>query len=808
MTISYNWLSEYLPEKIEPERLSKILTSIGLEVESLEQYESIKGALNGLIIGEVMECVPHPNADKLKLTKVNTGAKELLQIVCGAPNVATGQKVITATAGTTIYPLHGGPLTMKVAKIRGMESQGMICAEDEIGIGENHDGIIVLSDDAKVGSPAAAYYNVYADWVYEIGLTPNHMDAMSHLGVAKDVCAYLTQHENKILKAKSPFTNSFKTGASKATVKVSVENTDACQRYSGLCIKGVTIKESPQWLQHKLKAIGQKPINNIVDITNFILHETGQPLHAFDADEIKGNRIIVRNLPEGTAFTTLDGKERKLNSEDLMICDAESGICIAGVFGGLNSGVKDTTQDIFLESAWFHPVSVRKTETRHGLKTEAASHFEKGVDISNTVNVLKHAAVMIKEIAGGETEGDVVDIYPQPKEKTEVAIKYHYLKKLSGKNYHPDAVKKILTSLGFEIIKEGLDELRVAVPYNKPDIFLPADLVEEVIRIDGIDNIDIPTSITISPSSDETLPKEKLKEKISNYLVGAGFNEILTNSITSSKYYSETELKSTVRMINNLSAGLDVLRPSMLETAFESIAYNINRKNNNLQFFEFGKTYACIKTGQYKEQEHFCIYLTGHDNEDGWRQKSSSQDYFKTKGLARAVLSFCGFSEINTGAPSISEKGVQYEINCLRRQVGVMGNVSAERLQKFDIRQPVYFIDLYFEDLLQLALSHKIIYSEVPKFPAVQRDLAFTVNKNVAYNDIETAMKEINLPMLQGMRLFDVFESSKIGEGKKSMAVNFTFMDEEKTLTDKEIDNMMQKITLNFEKKLDAEIRK
>ncbi|MCW3116659.1 MAG: phenylalanine--tRNA ligase subunit beta, partial [Chitinophagaceae bacterium] len=601
MTISYKWLIEYLPVSltggIEPEKLSKILTSIGLEVESLEKFEEVKGGLKGLVSGEVLEVKEHPNASKLKLTKVNIGRGEPLNIVCGAPNVAVGQKVIVATVGTTIYPVTGDPLTMKVAKIRGEESHGMICAEDEIGLGTSHSGILVLPDDVKPGTIAADYFKLYEDWIYEIGLTPNRMDAMSHWGVARDVCAYLNHHEKKDIRPKLPYSNGFKADNTSLTVDVKVENATACPRYSGISIAHVTIRTSPKWLQEKLKAIGLRTINNIVDITNYIQHETGQPLHAFDADEIRGKKIIVKNLPEGTAFMTLDEKERKLSKEDLMICDAEGGICMAGVFGGLHSGVSDKTKNIFLESACFEPVSIRKTSFRHNLRTDAATRFEKGTDISNTVNVLKRAALMIKEICGGEIASGLVDIYPDPKPKTEVSLKYHYLKKLSGKNYPPDTVKNILISLGFEIIKDGIDEIRVAVPYHKTDISLPADLVEEILRIDGLDNVEIPVAITISPAVEKNYLAEVYREKVSNYLVGLGFNEIMTNSITNSAYFNEEELRYAVKMLNNLSAELNIMRPSMLETGLESIAHNLNRKNNHLRFFEFGKTYTTSGTG-------------------------------------------------------------------------------------------------------------------------------------------------------------------------------------------------------------------
>ena len=531
MTISYNWLSEYLPEKIEPEKLSKILTSIGLEVESMEPFEAIKGGLKGLIIGEVLECAKHPDADKLSLTKVNIGNGEPLQIVCGAANVAAGQKVVVATIGTTIYPSTGEPMTMKKAKIRGTESHGMICAEDEIGLGQSHDGIMILPSTAAVGTPAAEYFDTYSDIIFEIGLTPNRMDAMCHLGVAKDVCAYLSHHNKKDTNVKSPFKNNFKVDHQGLQMEVVIENATACQRYAGVSLQGVTIADSPKWLQQKLKSIGLRPINNIVDITNFILHETGQPLHAFDADAIKGKKVIVKNLPEGTPFITLDEKERKLSAEDLMICNTTDPMCIGGVFGGLHSGVTATTKNIFLESAWFNPISIRKSSVKHGLRTDAATRFEKGVDISNTVNVLKRAAAMIKEIAGGEIASDIIDVYPDPKEKTEVGLKYHYLKKLSGKNYHGDTIKNILTSLGFEMIKEGMDELWVKVPFSKPDITIAADLVEEIMRIDGLDNVDIPQMITIAPAVETLAHEATYKEKVADYLTGLGYNEIFTNSI-------------------------------------------------------------------------------------------------------------------------------------------------------------------------------------------------------------------------------------------------------------------------------------
>ena len=808
MTISYNWLSEYLPEVTEPNRLSKILTAVGLEVESLEKYESVKGSFEGLVIGEVLETLQHPNADKLKLTKVNIGSGEPLKIVCGAPNVAAGQKVIVATIGTTIYPTTGEPMTMKTAKIRGEESQGMICAEDEIGLGNDHNGIMILPANVVVGTPASEYLKPYTDYIYEIGLTPNRMDAMSHFGVARDVCAYLSFHNKRDSRPKNPSVNSFKVDNHNLSIKVTVENTQACQRYAGVTISGVTVKESPQWLKDKLIAIGQRPINNIVDITNFVLHESGQPLHAFDAAAIKGGEVVVKNPAEGSLFVTLDEKERKLSSEDLMICNAEEGMCIAGVFGGLHSGVSENTVNIFLESAWFNPISIRKTSFRHGLRTDAATRFEKGVDISNVVNVLKRAALLIKEIAGGTISSDIIDVYPDPKEKTQVAIKYHYLKKLSGKNYHPDAVKKILTSLGFDLIKEGMDELRVAVPFSKPDISLPADIVEEILRIDGLDNVEITGSLTFTPTIDENIAKETLKEKIALYLVGRGFSEIITNSITNSKYFSEDVLSSTVKMINSLSADLDVMRPSMVETGLEAIAYNLNRKNNNLQFFEIGKTYKVEGANKYSEKEHLSLYLTGKANDDSWKSKEPAIDFFKAKGLAMAVLQLCGIEKVDL--QPVANTNFELLLQGLENNHPFIqiAHISKKQLQAFDIKQAVYYIDFNWDILVKLVKDKNITYKEVSRYQTVERDLAIVVDRGLTYQTVEKAAKKAKISKLKDLQLFDIFESDKLGTDKKSLAIHFTFLDEEKTLTDAETDGMVNKIIESFEKELGAEIRK
>ncbi|HEX2630082.1 MAG TPA: phenylalanine--tRNA ligase subunit beta [Chitinophagaceae bacterium] len=808
MTISYKWLSEYLPISIEPERLSRILTSIGLEVESMEKYEEVKGGLKGLVIGEVLHTEKHPNADKLTLTKVNVGNGEPLQIVCGAPNVAAGQKVVVATVGTTIYPTTGDPLTMKVAKIRGVESHGMICAEDELGLGDSHAGIMVLPVDTRVGMRAADYFHPYEDIIYEIGLTPNRMDAMSHWGVARDVCAYLAHHDKKDIKPKLPTSNAFKVDNTSHTIEVKVENEIACPRFSGVSLSNITVKESPLWLQQKLKAIGLRPINNIVDITNYIQHETGQPLHAYDLTKVAGNKIIVKNLPEGTVFVTLDEKERKLSAEDLMVCNANEGMCIAGVFGGLHSGVTATTTGIFLEAAFFDGITVRKTSFRHGLRTDAASRFEKGTDISATVNVLKRAALMIKELAGAEISSELVDVYPKPKEKAQVAIKYHFLKKLSGKNYHPDAVKNILTSLGFEVLKEGIDELRLSVPYHKPDISLPADLVEEVLRIDGLDNVIIPDAITITPSVEENYGTETYREKVANYLVGAGFYEIMTNSITNAAYFSDEEKKTMVTMKNSLSAELNILRNSLFETALETVAHNLNRRNNSLRLFEFGKAYSTSGPGQYKETDKLCLVLTGNNSEDNWKQKAVASDLYQLKGMVNAVLRVLGVVPDAVEALVVPKLDNHIVYKYKGEIIAGMGEVNKKVLDRFDIRQPVFFAGLNWAVLAPLAASQKAEITEIPRYPAVQRDLAMIVARQLPYEVVEKAVQKIKLPKLRDVRLFDIFESEKLGANKKSLAVSFTFLDEEKTLTDKEIDVWMQKIMTTLEKDLEAEIRK
>jgi phenylalanyl-tRNA synthetase beta chain len=809
MTISYNWISEYIPLSIEPEKVSQILTSIGLEVESMERYESIPGGLQGLVVGEVRTTVQHPSADKLKLTTVDTGNGDLLQIVCGAPNVAAGQKVIVAREGVTIYPVNGEPVMMKAARIRGELSAGMICAEDEIGIGQSHEGIVVLPATTKVGTAVSELYDVYSDWIYEIGLTPNRMDAMSHLGVARDVCAYLAHHEKKDVKVKVPAVPAPERASINGGFQVFVENTKGCRRYTGVAINGIKVAASPQWLQVKLKSIGQRPINNIVDVTNYLLHDTGQPLHAFDANEIAGKKIVVKNLPEGTSFTTLDEKERKLSNEDLMICDGDGrGLCIAGVFGGLKSGVKEGTTNIFLESAWFNPVDIRKTSFRHNLRTDAATRFEKNVDISDTLNVLQRAAAMIAEVAGGQVASPIIDVYPSPENKRELTLGYRYLEKLSGKNYEKRQVEKILTSLGFEVSASNEASLTLKVPYSKPDIELEADIIEEVMRIDGYDNVSIPTKIMISPSTGAVNTSLLRKEKTSTLLTGAGFSEIFTNSITNAAYFDSESSGNMVKLLNNLSAVHNAMRPGMLETGLESVAYNLNRKNTDLRLFEFGKTYSQLSAGRYSEEEHLCLFITGKLNRDSWKGSAPAADVFYIKGVLEFLLNVCGLKNIEWSTGNNSKLSHGLEVKVGNKIIAETGMVRKKELERFDIRQDVFFGDVRWSQLLDVAAENEIRFESLPNQLPVVRDLAMIVDADMPYHNVESAIRKIGMAKLKSIRLFDIFESEKLGEGKKSLAISFTFLDEEKTLTDSEIDGMMSKIMRTLEQELRADIRK
>ncbi len=804
MIISHNWLSTYLPQPVSAEKCATILTSIGLEVEGITQLGISEEKLKGLVVGEVVSCEKHPNADALKLTKVNTGGGEELSIVCGAPNVALGQKVVVATVGTELHPTNGEPFKIKKAKIRGEESFGMICAADEIGVGDDHAGIMILPAEAQAGDNVAKYLTIQnPDTIFEIGLTPNRTDAMSHYGVARDICAWISHHENREFRPVFPENVLQLSGRSPITV--SIEDKIACMRYSGVLIEGVKVTDSTEWLKERLITIGLKPVNNIVDITNFILHETGQPLHAFDADKISGNSIIVKTMPGGTLFSTLDEKERKLTESDLMICDAEKPLCIAGIYGGVNSGVTSATTSLFLESACFAPESIRKTSMHHGLRTDAATRFEKGTDISRTVEVLLHAAQLIMKEAGGKLSEGLTDIYPEPKEKKQIELQWKYILKLSGKSYAENAVKNILTNLGYEVKEEKGEGIVWLVPHYKPNIHVAADLVQEIMRIDGLDNISIPAGIFITPSIEKNKLHQKLKAKAANSLSYSGFNEIFTNSLTNSKWYDEGELEGAVKMMNSLSAELDTLRPSMLQSGLNVVAHNINRKNHNLAFYEFGKTYSDSSAG-FAEQLHLCLYVSGASAPSDWKHKEAAADLFTLKGKVSSLLTQLGlnciFRQIENPhlAPCLG-------IYSGKETIGLAGEVNSSAKKKHDIKQPVFYADLVWEKIESLA-NTKVKYKEIPRFPAAQRDLSLIVEKSVQYADIEEATKKASLQKLRSVELFDVFENEKLGASKKSMAISYTFIDELQTLTDQEMDTMIQTLVGIYEKELKAEIRK
>lgn len=799
---------DYFPQPIPHEKLNMILNSIGLEVEGYEEYAEIKGNLAGLVTGEVLSVEKHPNADRLSVTKVNIGGDTPLQIVCGAPNVAAGQKVIVATVGTTIYPTNGDPLTMRAAKIRGVESMGMICAEDEVGLGTDHNGIKVLDPSTPVGIAVSTLFDTYEDHVISIGLTPNRSDAMSHLGVARDICSWLNHHEGTALSPLAKSTNEWKAIGKNSPIQVVLNNSRDCARYAGLYISGVTVGESPVWVKQRLKAIGQRPINNIVDITNYILHDTGQPLHAFDADRINGQTILVQQLPSGTPFLGLDEKERKLDETDLMICDGNGEpMCMGGVFGGAASGVSANTKNIFLESAWFHPVSIRKSSFRHLLRTDAAMHFEKSVDIGQTVEVLKKAGTMIAEVAGGTIGSDPIDVYPTPVVQPVINLRYSYVQKLSGKSYPVKTIRQILEGMGFATVNETETALEVKVPTHKTDVHIPADLVEEIMRIDGFDNIEIPQSINISPSISRPNNTEKLREKLSNILAGMGFNEMLNNSITHSAYYTEAEMERAVKMLNNLSAELDTLRPTMLETGLETAARNLNHKNDNLRLFEFGKTYT--KNGHaYQEDDHLALFTSGMINEASWNRKETEADFYFLKGVVEAVRVQSGIKPLQFEKTEDS-KFEYFIIGSLGgQQLVTIGKPAPQLLKQFDIRVPVWYADIHWSNWAKAAQKGQIRYKEISKYPAVQRDLSFVAHEQLQYSEIEQLLNSLSIQTLKSFRLFDVFKSEKLGQGKQSLAMNFTFVDETKTMKDEEIDQWMTKISHQLENKLHAEIRK
>lgn len=800
MIISYKWLMDYLPEAIPVAELSHILTSIGLEVEATETVEDIKGSLTGLVIGEVLTCEQHANADKLKVTTVNIGGSEPLKIVCGAPNVAAGQRVVVATVGTTVHPTEGEAFLIKKAKIRGEESEGMICAEDEIGLGKSHAGIMILPANAPIGTAANQYFNISEpDTAIHIGLTPNRSDAMSHLGVARDVCAYLTHHKGKTYTVKLPEI-SLPAKNGKIDINVTIDAPEACARYMGLSLTGVQVGESPKWLQQRLKTIEVRSINNVVDITNYVLHEYGQPLHAFDADQIAGNQVKVRFEAAGTPFLGLDDKERKLQGNDLMICDAEKGMCIAGVFGGAKSGVSDATTNIFLESAYFDPTYIRRTSMHHGLRTDAATHFEKGVDINNVQPALERAAALIVEICGAQIASDIIDVYPRKLEPVKVSITYAYINKLVGKDYTPETVQQILEALGFEIEEKNNESFIVKVPSNKTDVLQPADIVEEILRIDGLNNVEIPTRLNISLN--KAMPNDRAdKDKVASLLTAKGFSEIVTNSIVNSKFYPDrTDL---VKMLNSLSSELDVMRPSLLESGLEVIQYNVNRKQQNLALYEFGNTYTQT-ADKYVQEEQLAIWLTGDIQTTQWNQQAIKADIYYLKGIIANLLLQAGIAkttlQIDEATATITWKWKNQDL-CSVTAVG------DKKLKDFDIKQAVYFGTISWPLWLKAIDAHKIKYTEVTKFPTVQRDLAVVLDKVITYQQVQDVTNQLKIESLQSFGLFDIFESEKLGTDKKSFALSYTFQLQDRTLTDAETDQLMQQLVKAYKTKLQAQIR-
>ncbi len=799
MKISYRWLQQFINTDKTPEELSLILTNIGLEVESIDTVQTIPGGLAGLVIGYVKECAPHPNADRLKVTKVDVGLAEDLQIVCGANNVAVGQKVVVATVNTTIYPTVGEPFKISKSKIRGEVSEGMICAEDEIGLGHDHAGIIELDVDARIGSPASAYFNLEDDSVFEIGLTPNRADAASHLGVARDLAAYLK------LQLTMPDISGFKVQSQELNIPVELVDMEACRRYSSLSISGVTITDSPEWLKEKLNAIGIRPINNVVDVTNFVLHELGQPLHAFDADAISGNKVIVKKCSEGTIFYTLDDAERKLSADDLMICNANEPMCIAGVFGGQSSGVKPSTSNIFLESAWFDAVSVRKTSKRHGLKTDASFRFERGTDPEITVIALKRAALLIQELAGGHISSEISDIYPSPAKPFDVNISFRNVTRLIGKEIATEEIHSTLSGLGIKIVSQDKEGMKLEVPAYKVDVTREVDIIEEVLRIHGYDHIEIPNQIRASLNYAQKPDKEVLQNQIADLLTANGFYEILCNSLTKISYSSQPDL--AVKILNPLSSDLDVMRQNLLFSGLEAIVHNQNRRKPDLKLYEFGKVYS-LENENYKENQRLSVFITGAKQAENWNSRSSDAGFYNLKSAVDLIinrLNIKGLVSAETINTDLSS-GISYSKG--EKVLVDFGIVSKKSLKKLDITSDVFYADFDWDLIVRSVRNNKISYTEVSKFPSVRRDLSMLLNKDVTFEQLKQIAQKTDKSLLKEVNVFDVYIGDKLPEGKKSYALSFLIQDEEKTLTDKQIEALMQKLILNFEKQSGAEIRK
>ena len=820
MNISYNWLKKYLDFDLTPEETSAALTSIGLETGGIEEVQTIKGGLEGLVIGEVLTCVDHPNSDHLHITTVNLGDGNPTQIVCGAANVAAGQKVVVATVGTTLYS-GDESFTIKKSKIRGEESFGMICAEDEIGIGTSHDGIIVLPDSAVAGTPAKEYYNIKSDYVLEVDITPNRIDAASHYGVARDLAAYLTQ-QGKQVTLQRPSVEDFKIDQQEGAIAVEVLNEEACPRYAGVTIRGVKVGESPEWLRNALTAIGLHPINNIVDITNYLLHATGQPLHCFDLNEIKGGKVVVRTAVEGSKFVTLDEVERTLTAQDLMICNAEEPMCIAGVFGGLKSGVTEKTTDIFLESAYFHPTWVRKTARRQALNTDASFRFERGIDNNNLIYVLKRAALMVQELAGGVVCGDIIDTHPEGFAAFPVTLTYDKANKLIGKEIPADTIKNILRSLEIEITAEDNEKLELLVPTYRVDVQRDVDVIEDVLRIYGYNNVEftdaVHSNLSYKTATDEN---HRLQNLISEQLTGCGFNEIMCNSLSAVSYYEGCEefpYSRCARLLNPLSNDLCVMRQTLLFGGLESLARNINRRRPNLRLYEFGNCYfynaeASTEksiTAPYSEEKHLGLWLTGNRVTGSWAHADEKTSVYELKAYVENIFARIGVPTKDITMTQISNGIFSAALQITNRAgklLAMVGILSKKVAKKFDIDIEVYFAELNWDNLMRYALRNKVTYAELPKFQAVKRDLALLVDESVAFADIERVAYETERKLLKEVTLFDVYEGDKLPAGKKSYAVSFLLQDAEKTLNDKQIDNVMSRMIAAMAKQFDAQLR-
>lgn len=818
MKISYNWLKQYVDCDLNAEEVGKYLTDCGLEVEGLEEYESVKGGLKGLVVGEVLTCEPHPDSDHLHVTTVDVGREEPLNIVCGAANVAKGQKVIVATIGTVLYD-GDESFTIKKSKLRGVPSEGMICAEDEIGLGTSHDGIMVLPEDTKPGTPAAEIFKVQSDWIFEIGLTPNRSDAISHYGVARDLHAALVVNKIPCSSLILPNDFDFNVNSRNFTIDVAVENAKACPRYTGLTLENVTVKESPEWLKNRLKSIGIRPINNVVDVTQYIMFEIGQPLHAFDADRIQGGKIIVKNLPEGTPFVTLDGNEVKLSAEDLMVCDTKGGMCIAGVYGGLNSGVTESTKRLFIESAYFNPVSVRKTAKRHGLKTDASFRFERGCDPEVCLYALKRAAILIKELTGAVVTSEIVDVYPTVIERNKISLRYDEINQIAGKVIDKQIVNDILMLLGMEVLAPSKEQLLVTVPLNRVDVTRPIDLIEEVLRVYGYNNIEIPQMMTYPMMNESGLNTRKLQHKISTYLANVGFFEVMNNSLSRIDYAQKFDFineAETVSLVNPLSSELGVLRQTLLFSGLENIARNLNNKQNSLRLFEFGKTYhrnleaksddAVID--RFLETENLVLFATGKTYEDIWNYSAKDLDLFYLKNILNNVFEKGNLPidkiEINASESSMLNNEVAFTIE--GQKLAKVGEVNPAILKYIGIKKAVYYAEVDTKVMYSFARKD-VNYAQIPNFPSVKRDLALIIDKNVTYDELEKIAFKYGSKLLKKVTLFDVYEGDKIEKGKKSYALNFVLQHADKTMTEEDITKVMNKLIAAFQREAGAQLR-